>query len=93
MQLFIAYPKLNSTWHPVFFWPCHAVLRILVPRTGIVHAPPAVEMQSLNHWTTKEVSILYFYLVNLATLSTRALQDLTPITLSCLISHQISLVS
>ena len=28
---------------------------ILVPRTGIEPAPPAVEARSLNHWTAREV--------------------------------------
>lgn len=35
---------------------------------------------------------MYFYLLNLATLPIRALQDLAPTTLSWLISHQKSLV-
>ena len=29
--------------------------RILVPRRGIKPVPPAVEAQSLNHWTSREV--------------------------------------
>ena len=28
---------------------------ILVPQPGIEPTPPAVEAQSLNHWTTSEV--------------------------------------
>ena len=32
-----------------------AACGILVPGPGIKPAPPAVEMQSLNHWTTREV--------------------------------------
>ena len=28
---------------------------ILVPQPGMEPAPPAVEVQSLNHWTTREV--------------------------------------
>ena len=31
--------------------------RILVPCQGTELAPPAVEVQSLNHWTTREVPI------------------------------------
>ena len=38
-----------------FFWLCHAVCGILVPQPEIEPAPPAVEAQSLNHWTAKEV--------------------------------------
>ena len=28
---------------------------IIVPRPGIKPAPPAFEVQSLNHWTAREV--------------------------------------
>ena len=34
-----------------FFWPRHAAFGILVPWQGIEHMPPAVKVQSLNHWT------------------------------------------
>ena len=37
------------------YWPCHVACGILVPQPGVEPAPPAVEVQSLNHWTTKEV--------------------------------------
>ena len=33
--------------------PCS--MRILVPQPGIDPVPPALEAQSLNHWTTGEV--------------------------------------
>ena len=39
----------------VLFWLCYAACRILVPRPGIEPVSPAVEAQSLNHWTTREV--------------------------------------
>ena len=39
----------------LIFWSHHAACGILVPRTGIKLAPPAVEMQSLNHWIAREV--------------------------------------
>ena len=42
----------------LFIWPCHAACRILVPRPGIKPGPPAVEAQSLNHWTAREVPIV-----------------------------------
>ena len=42
------------------FWPCHAACRILVPWPGIEPMPPAVEAQSLNHWTAREVPDLHF---------------------------------
>ena len=44
--------------HPLFkffFWPGCVACRILVPLPGIKPAPPAVEAQSLNHGTTREV--------------------------------------
>ena len=36
-----------------FFWPHLAACGILVP--GFEPVPPAVEVQILNHWTTREV--------------------------------------
>ena len=39
----------------VFFWPHHRACWILVLRLGVEPASPAVEVQSLNHWTTREV--------------------------------------
>ena len=38
-----------------FFWRHHIACGILVPQPGIEPAPPALEAQSLNHWTTREV--------------------------------------
>ena len=38
-----------------FFWPHCVARRILVPQPGIKPLPPAVEGQSLNHWTIREV--------------------------------------
>ena len=35
---------------------------ILVPQPGIESMPPAVEAQSLNHWTTREVLQMDFLL-------------------------------
>ena len=37
------------------FWSCQVACRILVPWPGIEPVPPAVEVQSFNHWTTNEV--------------------------------------
>ena len=46
---------------PTFFlWLYHAAYRILVPQTRIKPVPPAVEMQSLNHWTAREVPSPHF---------------------------------
>ena len=38
----------------------HAACRILFPPPGIEPTSPAVEVQSLNHWTTREVSLFIF---------------------------------
>ena len=38
-----------------FFFFGHGACRILVPQPGIRPMPPAVEAQSLSHWTTREV--------------------------------------
>ena len=34
---------------------CHMTCRILVPQPGIELLPPAVEAQSPNHWTAREL--------------------------------------
>ena len=47
-----------------FFWPCPVACGILVPLPGIDPAPPAMEAQSLNHWTAREVPPS-MYLLNL----------------------------
>ena len=39
------------------FWLCHGACRILVLQPGIKPVSPAVEEQSPNHWTTKEVTV------------------------------------
>ena len=39
-----------------FFLPCHIAFRILTPQPVISSVAPAVEAQSLNHWTKQEVS-------------------------------------
>ena len=36
------------------FWPNLAACRILVPRPGTEPVPPAMEVRSPNHWTTRE---------------------------------------
>ena len=40
-----------------FFWLYYLACRILVPRPGIKPTIPAVEAQSLNHWTTRHIII------------------------------------
>ena len=38
-----------------FFWLHRAAFGLLVPQPGIEPVPPALEVQSLNHWTAREV--------------------------------------
>ena len=45
----------KECWNFFFFWLLRVTCRILVLWPGIEHMPPAVEMQSPNQWTTKEV--------------------------------------
>ena len=47
--------KIKAVLFYFFFWPYHAACGILVPRSGIKPVLPAVEVQSLNHWTAREV--------------------------------------
>ena len=42
----------------------HQACRILVPQPGIEPVPPAPGVQSLNHWTARQVLILNFYAFN-----------------------------
>ena len=42
------------------FWPQQEACRILAPQPGIKPVPPAVEAQSPNHWTAREVPIRLF---------------------------------
>ena len=41
-----------------FFLPHHAC-GILVPPPGMEPTPPALEARRLNHWTAREVPVLY----------------------------------
>ena len=43
-----------------FFFPHHVAYRILAPGPGIEPMPPAVDAQSRNHWTPREVPELHF---------------------------------
>ena len=42
-------------WFCFSFWPSRTACEILVPQKGIKPMPPALEAQSLNHWTAREV--------------------------------------
>ena len=52
----VALPSHRNTHTSLLFWPCRAARGILVLRPRIEPAPPAVEVQSLNHWTAREVT-------------------------------------
>ena len=54
--------KAPSTGYGLFFWLHYKACRILVPQQGIQPVPLAVEAWSLNHWTTREVLICFFFL-------------------------------
>ena len=43
------------------FWPHRAACGILVPQPGVRPGPPALEVWSLNHWTTREVPDLIVF--------------------------------
>ena len=53
----------------ISFWPCPVACGILVPLPRIEPMPPALEAQSLNHWTTREVLIHCLYISFFACLS------------------------
>ena len=59
----------------LFFLPCQAACGILVPRPGIELRPPALGVQSLNHWIPREVpsilSLLSLHTVSLCLQSLR----------------------
>ena len=49
--------KKNHTQGIFFiFWPCYTACGILFPQPEI----PALELWSLNHWTTREVPKIHF---------------------------------
>ena len=49
------YIYISPSFFFFFFWPLCMACGILVAGPGIKPAPPAVEAQSLNPWTTREV--------------------------------------
>ena len=56
--------KWNHIVYTFFFWPHSTAYAILVPWSGIEPAPSALQAQSLNYWTTREVPIImvFFYI-------------------------------
>ena len=51
-----------TSCHSFFSWPPLVACGILVPCPGIKAVPPALGVQSLNHWTTREVPCLLLIL-------------------------------
>ena len=54
----VANCSLGLIWPPIFFfffWPRHVACRIFVLQSGTEPMPPALGVQSLNYWTTREV--------------------------------------
>ena len=49
----------------VSFWLHTVACGILVPQPGIKPVTPAVEAQILNHWTTREISQMSFFIIAL----------------------------
>ena len=52
-------PSMLLIFSFVLFWLCHKAYGILVPWPEIEPTPPALEAQSLNHWTARK-SLLIF---------------------------------
>ena len=42
----------------IYFWPCCAACRVLVPQLGIEPAALAVKAWSPNHWTARKLLIV-----------------------------------
>ena len=54
------YQNLKRNHLFIYFWPHLAECGILVPWPGLEPVPPAVEAQSLNHWTARDAPLLLF---------------------------------
>ena len=46
------------------FWPCYVACGILVPQPGLEPGAPPMEVQSLKHWTTREIPNIFLLNVN-----------------------------
>ena len=59
-EFIVAFKSFFAGDHEILFdlafsWPCHEACKILVPLPGIELVPLALEAQSLNHWTAREI--------------------------------------
>ena len=73
-------PLYYLTWLGFFFffcfWPCHASCWILAPQSEVELVPPALEAQSLNHWTAREVLVAGFLNIKCGSLPSKILRCL-----------------
>ena len=60
LQPFLGYPPYY--YYYLMFWPCHEACGILVPQPGMKPLALALEVQSLNRWTTRESQAILFRL-------------------------------
>ena len=44
----------------IYLWPCSMVCRLFILQPEIEPMPPAGEVQSLNHWTAREIPTINF---------------------------------
>ena len=51
---------MTADEYGISFFPFRHAVQILVPRAGIKPIPPAMVVQSLNHWTSREVLLSFF---------------------------------
>ena len=72
--LFQTWPRVRNMWMPksvlsvlrfsiyyYYFWPYHMAYTSLVSQPGIEPITPAVKVQNLNHWNTRESHASLFY--------------------------------
>ena len=55
----------HSSFVFVLFWPHPKVCRIKVPRVGVEHVSPAMEVRVLYHRTAREVSLLFAWVTHI----------------------------
>ena len=53
IPMFLGYSRILELNN--FFFFCHNTRHAELLRSGIEYMPPALKVQSLNHWTTREV--------------------------------------
>ena len=56
----IYFNSFKKTYLFIYLFSHHMACGILFPQPGIKPVPPAVEGQSLNHWTTRDFPLKFF---------------------------------